>query len=187
MVWLAVPLLVAVPAACTFLVSFDDDGPEDAGISFDASPPEDVSATDDTGPGPDVPDASSPFCPGYVADPAATPCSINADRPATAYCGCDRLRNYQGSPDDLVTCGSDGGILAVEPCAFGCALYPPGTSSACDGCQGREDGRYCASDFGVDAGKAIMECRGGRQVESAIDCPGATRCLGLGPDAGCGS
>jgi hypothetical protein len=173
-------------AACTFLVSFKD--PEDGGATVDASRDTGGSGEDVVTDGPRPPlEAGTDFCPGYTADPAARPCSINSGRPVTAYCACDRLKNYQGSKGDLVTCAANGDVADTTHCENGCALYPPAISSVCDQCQAKADGKYCATEFGGDAGKVLLECRGGHQFQTAIDCPGVTRCIGPGPDAGCGT
>ncbi|WP_394826641.1 hypothetical protein [Pendulispora albinea] len=158
---------------CTFLANFDDPSPkpgpggEDGGVE--------ASAVADGGPS---------NCPGYMLDPKAQPCSVNRGRARGIYCACNGLANYQGSRDDLVICDGDGGIVEVTACSNGCAFYPAGIPDSCDPCAGRADGKWCATEFGVDAGRVLMSCQAGRQAPgSAFQCP--ARCTGAGPGAAC--
>jgi hypothetical protein len=148
--------LVTTSAGCTFLISFDEVPPADAGSPVEASVPPPVQPPEpgETGapePGADSGDARAPVpvmpacdatfpldqvkgCAGFLEG-----AQVCADNPGlTAYPG-DRTK-------DVVTC-SKNGATCVRHCEA-CAHLPEGFPDQCDLCMGKPNGKYCGTDMG---------------------------------------
>ena len=107
-------------------------------------------------------------CDNHAPQP---PCYKAADR---TYCAIE-LPDYQGSPNDLVTC--KGGLVSgTAPCPSGCKLNAAPLDDECKGtapqpCTGKADGKYCGYSLSGYSGSPsdLVTCsRGG--VSSSMAC-----------------